>query len=319
MSIHSLPTAFAEKIAEIIPSDRLGNVLESFTLEKNIAFRINTIKADVQAVKTSLLNKGFDITEVDWYKAALIIPAHQKRALTETNEFHAGEIYIQNLSSQLAPIALAPEAEETVLDLAAAPGGKTTLIAALMNNTGRLSAVEPVRDRFFRLKANLDQQGVTIAKTYMTDGRSVGKKCPEMFDRILLDAPCSSEARFDLNEADSMSHWSPAKVKETSHKQRRLLLSAFYALKKDGILLYCTCAFSPEENEVSVAHLIKDFAEEVEVLPIQLPESFPKEVIQNGLTSWKGKALPAALQHAIRILPNEQFDGFFMCMLKKKA
>ncbi|WP_018150326.1 RsmB/NOP family class I SAM-dependent RNA methyltransferase [Leeia oryzae] len=314
-----LPELFFEKLQQIIPADRLESVLQSFAAEKAIAFRINTLKADIEETVAALRAAGFDLTPVDWYAAAFTLPPAQKRALTETVQFRDGHIYIQNLSSQIAPIALAPQPEETVLDLAAAPGGKTTLIAALMQNEGRLSAVEPVRDRFFRLKANLDQQGVTMARTYMTDGRSVGNKCPAMFDRILLDAPCSSEARFDLNDADSMSHWSPAKVKETSHKQRRLLLSAMYALKPGGKLLYCTCAFAPEENELSVAHLLRDHHDEMSIVPIELPAAFPKDVIQPGLTSWQGKTLPDDMVNAIRILPDVIHDGFFMCMLQKKA
>jgi 16S rRNA (cytosine1407-C5)-methyltransferase len=109
----------------------------------------------------------------------------------------------------LAPLALAPRPGETVLDLAAAPGGKTLQLAALMQNSGRLSAVEAVKGRFFRLRANLERGGVTNARTFLMDGRAVGRKCPEMFDRVLLDAPCSSEARFSRLDPRSWAHWSP--------------------------------------------------------------------------------------------------------------
>ena len=123
--------------------------------------------------------------------------------------------------------------EESVLDLAA--GGKTLQMACMMNNQGALSAVEPVKNRFFKLKANLEQQGASFVKTYLTDGRTVGGKCPERFDRVLLDAPCSSESRFTQLNPDSWSHWSIKKVKEVARKQKKLLMSALYSLKPGGV------------------------------------------------------------------------------------
>ena len=117
-----------------------------------------------------------------------------------------------------------------MLDLAAAPGGKTTLMAALMNNQGVISAVEPVKARYFRLKRNMQAQNVEMVKTYLMDGRAVGNKTPQRFDRIMLDAPCSSEARFSLLDESSWSHWNLKKVKETSKKQKRLIQSAYHAL-----------------------------------------------------------------------------------------
>ncbi|MBD3806859.1 RsmB/NOP family class I SAM-dependent RNA methyltransferase, partial [Sulfuricurvum sp.] len=234
-------------------------------------------------------------------------------SLTQTKAFYEGRLYIQNLSSMIAPLLLAPRPEETVLDLAAAPGGKTLILAGLMQNTGWLSAVEPSRERFFRLCDNLKSQGVTNAHIYMTDGRSVGKKCPQMFDRILLDAPCSSEARFKTHEPKSMSYWSVHKVKETSKLQRRLLLSAFDALKPGGKLLYSTCSFSPEENESPLQHLLERHGAHLKTIPLILPF----DNIQKPLTSWGKEVYDERIQNAVRILPTDTIDGFFICLLEK--
>ena len=109
--------------------------------------------------------------------------------------------------------------DEEVLDLAAAPGGKTLAIAALMNNTGRIAAVEPIRGRFHRMQANLRRCGVSNVQFYQRDGRSVGRLVPERFDRVLLDAPCSSESRMRWLDQQSFEQWSLRKIRETQRKQ----------------------------------------------------------------------------------------------------
>ena len=132
----------------------------------------------------------------------------------------AGQLYIQNPSSYFAVQALAPQVDEQVLDLAAAPGGKTIAIAARMNNSGRVAAVEPIRGRFHRMQANLSRCGVTNVQFYMRDGRGVGRAVPDRFDRVLLDAPCSSESRMRWQDIKTFQHWSLRKVRETQRSNR---------------------------------------------------------------------------------------------------
>jgi 16S rRNA (cytosine1407-C5)-methyltransferase len=309
----SLPDAFLARLPRIVSAAKIDSVLASFSLDRPVAFRINTLKADIEETLRELSNNGFAPQSVALSPLAFTVPFEQKRALTETAAFYEGRIYLQNIASQLAPIVLNPQPGETVLDLAAAPGGKTTQMAAMMRNDGRLSAVEPVRDRFFRLKANLDQQGASMVKCYMSDGRSIGAKCPEMFDRILLDAPCSSEARFDPRDPDSTAHWTSKKVSECAHKQKRLLQSAWAALKPGGTLLYSTCSFAPEENEGAVSDLLKRVGDAAELLPIALN----LENRQAGLVEWERKRYPEVLSRACRVLPNEAMDGFFLCLIRK--
>jgi 16S rRNA (cytosine1407-C5)-methyltransferase len=313
----TLPEAFLSRLDQILPTERREQVLGSFSAVKPTTFRINTLKGTPDAVRAQLIEQGFTLTPVAWQPLAFEIPPEQKRALTETALFADGALYIQNLASQLAPLLLDPQPGETVLDLAAAPGGKTCQIAALMQNEGKLSAVEPVKDRFFRLKANLAQQGVTMARTFMKDGRAVGSLCPDMFDRVLLDAPCSSEARFDLNEPESMQHWSPQKVKEVASKQKRLLRSAIQATRPGGLILYSTCSFAPEENEAVVAANLKDFEGALELLPLELP--LASHNWMPGLIGWQGKSYPAELALTRRVLPDGVIDGFYLALLRKTA
>jgi len=173
----ALPEKFVERLREIYPEDA-KSVLESFKAQEYLSFRINPLKTDRKRVLEELAKLGVRPESVEWYEYAFTTDAGMKNVLTRSDLFRKGEIYIQSLSSMLAPLALEPEPGETILDLAAAPGGKSLMIAAMMQNRGWLSVVEPGKDRFFRLKANLELGGVTIAHYYMTDGRSVGAKCP---------------------------------------------------------------------------------------------------------------------------------------------
>lgn len=309
----SLPEAFTDRLVQIVPREQFESIIKTFDSPKQVTFRVNTLKSSPQELEAELNAARIPFERIEWLEGVYRITPENKLSLTQTDAFYGGRLYIQNLASMIAPVILAPKPEETVLDLAAAPGGKTLMLAGMMENTGWLSAVEPSRERFFRLCDNLKSQGVANAHTYMTDGRSVGKKCPEMFDRILLDAPCSSEARFKTHEPKSMSFWSVHKVKETSKLQRRLLLSAFDALKPGGKLLYCTCSFSPEENEGPLQHLLERHGEDLTTIPLSLPF----DNVQKPLKRWGKEIFDERIQNAVRILPTDTIDGFFLCLLEK--
>ncbi len=308
-----LPQAFGDILAAALPAAELACALESFSVEKPTAFRVNTLLAVVDEVVAELAEAGLHLSPVGWLAEAFTAPPAERRALTETAAFYAGRIYIQNLASMTAPLALDPQPGETVLDLAAAPGGKTLHLAALMRGEGRLAAVEAVKGRFFRLRANLEQHGASFVETHLMDGRAAGRRWPGVFDRVLLDAPCSSEARFTRLAPESWAHWSTRKVKETAHKQKGLLAAAFAALRPGGVLLYCTCSFSPEENEGAVDWLLRR-EERAVVLPLEPP---PVRV-QPGLTAWGKRGYHADLARSVRILPDALMDGFFLCKLGKR-
>jgi 16S rRNA (cytosine1407-C5)-methyltransferase len=317
MPIHApeLPDEFVSLLDEVLPPAHKSETLASFSHAKPVIFRVNTLRTTAEQLLKELEADALFPRPVPWLPGAYSLPITDKRALTETEAFQQGRFYIQNLSSMLAPWVLDPQRGETVLDLAAAPGGKSTQIAALMKNEGRLSVVEAVKPRFFKLKANLEQQGVKIARTFLMDGRAVGRKCPQMFDRILLDAPCSSEARFSRLDPESWAHWSPRKVKEMARKQKGLIASAWTALKPGGVLLYCTCSFSPEENELILDRLLRRVGEEAQLEDMALPINN----IQPSLTRWRGKTLHPDLCKAVRILPDETMDGFFLALIRKAA
>ena len=215
----------------------------------------------------------------------------------------------------LAPLCLLPGAGESVLDLCAAPGGKTLMMAAMMENMGTLNAVEPGKTRFFKLRANLERGGATMVKTYHTDGRGVGRKTPDRFDKVLVDAPCAGEAMFTTHDPKSYADWSVKKVQRCARVQKAILRSALSAVKPGGQVLYCTCSMSVEENEGVLSHTLKKLGESVrlEALPA-LPvwvETMP------ALTQWADRALNPSIANAVRVLPTAAHDAFFLALLRR--
>jgi 16S rRNA (cytosine1407-C5)-methyltransferase len=311
----SFPHAFLERLEAIVPEERLADVNAALRREHHTAFRINTLLAEPAPVLAQLERDGFELTALEWLPGAYAVVPEQRRALTESAAFQAGHLYIQNPASMLPPLLLMPSVEERVLDLAAAPGSKTLQLAAMMGNEGWISAVEVVRQRFFRLRANLERHGAKNVHTYNKDGSGVWRLVPEQFDKVLLDAPCSSEGQFNLQQPESYRYWSEKKIKEMVRKQKRLLYSAIQCLKPGGEMIYSTCTFAPEENEGVVNAMLRKFKDTVSVAPIMM--AIPGAM--NGLTQWRGKAFHSELAKAVRVLPDRYNEGFFVCRLRKAA
>ena len=311
--LFDLPAEFLERLHRIVPEQSMAEVLHTFTQVKTTSFRVNTVKAQVEPVLRSLEEARVRIKPVDWCDYAFYVKPHHRRRLTTSDAAMDGLIYPQNLSSMLTSIVLDPQPGETVLDIASAPGGKSLHMVALMQNEGWLSAVDSVRKRFFILKERLENQGATIAHCYCMDGRDVGRKTPERFDRVMVDAPCSSESRFSRRRPAALEYWSLKKVQESSRKQKSLFRSAFDALKPGGRLMYCTCTFAPEENEMVVDHMLRRLGDAIEVLPFELPI----ENVQGGITEWGGKQLNPSVAMSRRILPTFTMNSMFMCLMRK--
>ncbi|MEM6645416.1 MAG: RsmB/NOP family class I SAM-dependent RNA methyltransferase [Bacteroidota bacterium] len=317
-NLTDLPAAFVERLRQILPAEAFAQAMASFAEPRVCAFRVNTLLADPVAVRAELTAAGLTLTPVDWMPIAFTVPAEQRAALLAMPAFAEQRIYVQNLSSMVPPVVLAPEAGERVLDLAAAPGSKTLQLAADLAaqadpSASTLAAVEVVRGRFFKLRANLKAQGAEWVETYHTNGENVWRHRPNHFDRVLLDAPCSSEGRFHRSDPESWAYWSPRKVKEMARKQQRLLYSAGHAARPGGYIVYATCSFAPEENERILAKALKTFGDglTLEPLGLDLPCMTPP------LAAWRGKVFPEAIQHARRILPDARHQGFFVARLRK--
>lgn len=222
-----------------------------------------------------------------------------------------GFLYRQSLSSMLPAIVLDPRPGERVLDLCAAPGSKTTQMAAMMDNTGEIVAVEAIRQRSYKLRAVIEQMGVANVAIMVIDGRRF--KSEQLFDKILIDAPCSSEGRFHLDHPKTFAYWSPRKIKEMARKQRGLLLTASRLLKPGGTMVYSTCTFAPEENEGVVDWLLRktEGTLEVEAMDLKGIPHYP------CLGEWQGKVFDPRVQKCLRVLPEDGMGGFFIAKFVK--
>jgi 16S rRNA C967 or C1407 C5-methylase (RsmB/RsmF family) len=329
---------FLARLAPLCPPECWDGVVASFSADKPLVFRLNPLVAPVAETEAALREVvaaavGPDrvasvfrpLSEAHPFFVAALPPEVPRRLLTDAAVVTSGAAYIQNPSSLLPALALSPAPHHAVLDLCAAPGGKTLHLAALMGlppkdrvpqgpttaPSGHLAAVEAVRARFFKLRHLLDRYGAGGTRTYLKDGIHVGAATGPRFDRVLLDAPCASEARIDPRDASSHATWSPQKVQACAHKQAALLRSAFSALKPGGRLVYCTCSFSREENE--------------DVLAAFLAETPAARLVDAGLDGLDWTAPPPlgeglrGLSLARRVWPDGLWDGFFLAVLEKAA
>lgn len=315
----SIPEKFLERLTAIVgPS--LFHEIEKIFVERPTTFRVNTLKADRVIIANSLRDQGFRLKKVLWYPDAFILENKSKRELMETDIYETGKIYIQSLASMVPPVVLAPMPGEKVLDLTAAPGSKTSQIAALMQRQGELVANDNNKVRFFKLKHNVEFLGVADEvpgwkfTIRMEDGWKLCEEYPEYFDKILLDAPCSAEARFVSGEPKTYGYWKEQKIKEMAYKQRKLLLSAWQALKPGGVLVYSTCTFAPEENEFQAGRLLERYPDEARLEEV----SIDGLKILKPLKEWKGKSFQPDVQKAIRILPTKEIEGFFVVKIRKQ-
>jgi len=288
-------------------------VLASF-VRRPTTFRVNTLKTDRVTLLSKMTQAGFQLDPVDWYADAFILRNKSKTELIDSTFYQSGEIYVQSLSSMIPPLVLQPQPGENICDLTAAPGSKTTQIAAMMNNAGEIIANDRSKIRLHKLVANLKLQGVTIVRTRLSNGEDLWKRFPEHFDRVLVDAPCSLEGRFETGNAKSFGDWSLRKVDFLSQIQSHLLRSAVSMTKPGGVIVYSTCTLSPEENEQVIDWLLRKEpgAVEVESIETRLPENYP------GLAQWEHKEFSPEIAKTVRILPSEIMEGFYLAKLRKK-
>ena len=306
VSTHSLPQIFLERLRSIIPQHLLPQVENTFTPRTRAGVRVNTLKTTVGEAKEFLTTSGISWQEVPWCPYALWVPASSLKDILASGWGSQGKLYSQGMQSQVPVLVLDPRPGEAVLDLCAAPGSKTTQIAAHMNNEGRLVANEPVRARFFRLKSVVDLMGARV-EFKMADGRRFGGQ-GTLFDRILVDAPCSSEGRFNVEDPKTCRYWSVRKIHEMEHKQKGLLLNASRLLKPGGVLVYSTCTFAPEENEGVVDWLLRKTEGRLSLVALTVTgiPSYP------ALTAWQGKEFDPQVARCLRILPDGDMEGFFV-------
>lgn len=329
---NEIPEGFLERLKLIVGSSDFFRIEKTFA-ERLTTFRVNTLKWKLGNNETRklLADKGFQVRQVPWYKDAFILLNKSKRELTELDIYKNGEIYIQSLASMVPPLVLDPRPGDRVLDLTAAPGSKTSQMTALMEQTGELVANDSNKVRFFKLKHNMEMLGVVDEKSdwkfslRLEDGSRLCGESTDYFDKILVDAPCSAEARFISGEPKSYGYWNEKKIKEMAYKQRKLLFSAWHALRPGGTLVYSTCTFAPEENESQISKLLERFPDEVEMIDVHIEGLKTLKPLKSWAPHDKSdteggeKQFNVGVQKTVRILPTNEIEGFFVAKLRKKS
>ncbi|KAM3122197.1 ribosomal RNA small subunit methyltransferase B [Candidozyma auris] len=305
----------AEKLFDLFSPAEALEFFEANEVARPVTIRTNTLKTRRRDLAQTLVNRGVNLQPIGkWTKVGLQIFDSQV-PIGATPEYLAGQYILQAASSFLPVMALDPQENERILDMAAAPGGKTTYISALMKNTGCIFANDANKARTKSLVANIQRLGCknTIVCNY--DAREFPKVIGG-FDRILLDAPCSGTGVIAKDESVKVNRNEKDFI-QIPHLQKQLLLSAIDSVdahsKTGGVIVYSTCSVAVDENEAVVDYALRKRPN------VKLVET-GLEIGKHGFTSFRGKHFNQSLSMTRRYYPHTyNVDGFFVAKFKKIA
>ena len=297
--------AFVERMRALM-GDEVDALLEMLQKSPATGLRVNSLKISANGFDR-LSRFPLDPTGIpDGFRVG-------EEASPGKHAYHAaGLYYLQDPAAMAAGWLLDPQPGERVLDLAAAPGGKTTHLAALMQNSGLLVANEIDRQRAWDLVENLERLGVVNAVVTNEHPQKLAEKFKDYFDRVLLDTPCSGEGMFGKSDA-ARTQWSKAFVQSCAGRQKQIIRSAAKMVRPGGRLAYVTCAFSPEENEGVVADFLSENPE------FQMVDVSRLEGFGSGVGAWvPGSQQTENLSRAVRLWPHRwPGGGHFIALLER--
>ncbi len=312
-SWQELPEQLRERLMAIVPEDKHEQVQSALLTGRPTTLRVNRLLAEVAPVVAALESDGFQLEPVPWYPEAFILRSKTIGELTEHPIYTAGKIYVQGLSSMVPVLAMQPQPGDQVLDVAAAPGSKTTQMAVKMGNEGTIIANDISRIRLYKLAANLKMQGVTNVQTFQGQGHDLWRKLAPIFDKALVDVPCSMEGRIRVDRLKTYDRWSLKKIKELAQRQKGLLRSAITLTKPGGVIVYSTCTLAPEENEGVIDEIVRRLPNQVAVEPIDIPGL----ELDAPLSAWQNQTYDPSVSHTRRIFPSATMEGFFVAKLRR--
>lgn len=292
-----IPEFLLNKLKETYPED-YERIIKGYEGSRVNSLRINTIKSNYDEITSVLKNNNISFDRVSWYQDALIINDDLNK-IKELDIYKEGKVYFQSLSSMIPPIVVNPKSNELILDMTAAPGGKTTQLAALSNNTAMITATEKNKIRNDRLKYNIEKQGAKKVSILNVDARKLDEYF--MFDKILLDAPCSGSGTLLTS---NLQEFNEDLVSRSINFQKELIKEAIKHLNKNGELIYSTCSILKEENEEILNSILEDTS--LSIVPIT--ELDTKEI----------PLLPSNIDGIITVCPNKYYEGFFVSKIKKQ-
>lgn len=300
----NLPNDFVVKVKALL-KEEADDFLRSYDEDKSQGLRVNRLKMTRNAF---LGINPFELSPIPWVEDGFYYASKDRPGKHPYHE--AGLYYIQEPSAMGVGELVDPKPGEKVLDLCAAPGGKTTHLAQKMNQEGLLVAneIHPARAKI--LSQNLERMGVTNAVVTNETPDRLAKKFPSFFDAILVDAPCSGEGMF-RKDPDARSEWSLDHVAFCAARQMDIIQEAGKMLKAGGRLVYSTCTFSPEENEGVISRFILEHPE------FQVEQVAAYEGFSRGRGDWVDEAC-ANLEETYRLWPHRlQGEGHYIAVLRK--
>ncbi len=296
------------------PDDYL-EVIRAFEKPSLEMIRTNTLKIQPQALKKRLENKGFRLKKAQWIDYAYIVDTrNSKLSLGATHEYLMGYYYIQDLASMIPVYFLSPRPGDKVIDMCAAPGGKTTHIGQYLKQKGTIIAIDRKESRLKSLISNINRCGILNSMVFPYDGKDLNKipKFRHWANKILLDAPCTGSGIIRKDKSRKMSR-NLKDVKEMAKIQKSLLKTGLEILKPGGLLLYSTCSFHYRENEQVVAE-VSASRDDVNII-----EPFKVDIGLPGLIKAENREFGYDMLKTRRMYPNvHDTDAFFYCLLEKK-
>lgn len=291
-----IPDFLNNKLISQYGEELTTKIIEGYKKNRVVSLRINSIKTTKEEILNILNQNNISYENISWYDNALVVNTTED-TLRDLDIYKEGKIYLQSLSSQLPPLFLNPQENEMILDMTAAPGGKTTEIATLSNNKAMITAIEKNKIRSERLQYNIDKQGAKKVTVLNTDARNLNEYF--MFDKILLDAPCSGSGTIINND---YSNFNEDLVNRSVKFQKNLITEAIKHLKVGGELIYSTCSILKEENELIIKEILND---NLELIPLDLTnyQDLPK--------------LPTIIEGTLCVMPTNYYEGFFVAKIKK--
>ena len=299
----------AKRYIELFSYKGAISFLNTIRLGLKKSIRCNTLKISCNELLRKIKDRMV-VKQTPWVPYGFWI-LKSKVNIGATPEYLLGYYYIQGVASMLPPLILNPKPGERVLDMCAAPGGKTTQLAQIMENKGSILALDVDRTRMRALRSNISRLGVRNVVTLLLDARKI-VGVGEKFDKVLVDAPCTGEGLLPLIPERGRSR-SLYDMYVLMKLQYELLKSAILVTKKGGVIVYSTCSIAPEENEFIVNLILKEYSGKIELVDI----SFYGE---KGLTEIYGLKLNSELERCLRLYPHiHRTEGFFICKLRKKV
>jgi len=297
-----------EKYFQFLGEDQTKQLLKANEKLLTPSIRVNTLKIDKDALKNRLLSKGFKLESIDWIHCGLKIKKSPLN-LGSTHEYLQGFYYIQSIAPMLPALILNPNPSDIVIDMCAAPGGKATHLAQIMNNEGNLILIERNRNRIPALEINLRRLGVSNSIIINEDAVNLSKMKLKA-DKILLDAPCTGEGLIRQDSSRKRSKTIKDIIKLSSI-QRKLLKTGLNSLKPGGQLLYSTCSIAPEENELVLDDVLKDNSDFAIV-------NIPRNYGVKGIIEVYNKKLREDIKNSQRLYPHlHDTIGFFISLIEK--